>query len=139
MRTAQNRVDSVLREVQLSVDLRRVDAREATLAAAGTLAGAPPGEASAEQAAWAGEVSQALEALDREERQSLLHELLDAEMVPASGRGQWAALLRALGGEYAAIAALAPALPTQRRIEEAAQEEEKRRYLAEAEAEEEDE
>ena len=47
--------------------------------------------------------------------------------------------LRALGGEYAAIAALAPALPMQRRIEEAAQEEEKRRSLAEAEAEEEDE
>jgi hypothetical protein len=43
--------------------------------------------------------------------------------VPASGRRQWGALLRALGGEYAAIAELAPALPVQVRLEAAAEEE----------------
>jgi hypothetical protein len=58
-----------------------------------------------------------------QERLNLLHTLLDAEIVPASGRRQWGALLRALGGEYAAIAELAPALPVQVRLEAAAEEE----------------
>ena len=53
----------------------------------------------------------------------MLHTLLDAELVPASGRRQWAALLRAFGGEYTAIAALAPALSAQASLEAAAEEE----------------
>jgi len=63
--------------------------------------------------AEAAESDEDLADLDGAERLHLLHMLLDAEPVPACGRAQWASVLRALGGEYGAIARLAHALPAQ--------------------------
>ena len=62
-------------------------------------------------------VDEELEELDSDERLHLLHMLLDADPVPACGRAQWASVLRALGGEYGAIARLAHALPEQMALE----------------------
>lgn len=41
-------------------------------------------------------------------RYEMVHEMIDAEIVPAGGARVWGATLAAMGGEYAAFACLAP-------------------------------